>query len=110
MARSLAEAGAAQDTSAPPGGQLQVQIAGFGDGRRLERTDESARQTGQRRADAVRAWLLAGVRDYLRQLGADPVIADSLLPAWPGDRRAQARARDPRAGQAGSGHRAGLPG
>ena len=109
LARWLAEAGAAHDAGTPHGGQLpQVQITGFGNGRRLDPTDESARRTGQRRADAVRARLLSSVRDYLGQLGADPAIADSLLPAELGDRRAQARARDSRGRQAGSGHRAGL--
>ncbi len=82
LARWLAEAGAAHDASTPHGGQLpQVQITGFGNGRRLDPTDGSARRTGQDRADAVRARLLSSVRHYLRQLGADPAIADSVLPA-----------------------------
>ena len=82
LARWLAEAGAAHDPGTRHGGQLpQVQITGFGNGRHLDRTDESARRTGQRRAGVVRARLLASVREHLRQLGADPAIADSLLPA-----------------------------
>ena len=82
LARWLAEEGAAHDAGTPHGGQLPlVQITGFGNGSSLDPAGEPARRTGQERADAVRARLLAGVRDYLRQLGADPAIADSVLPA-----------------------------
>ena len=82
LARWLAEEGAAHGASTPHGRRLpQVQITGFGNGRRFDSTGESARRTGQRRADAVRARLLASVRDYLGQLGADPAIADAMLPA-----------------------------
>ncbi len=87
LARWLAEAGAARGASTPHagtphGGQLpRVQITGFGDELRFDPTGKSARQTGKRRANAVRARLLASVRHYLGQLGADLVIADAMLPA-----------------------------
>ena len=84
LARWLAEAGAGAvpDPGSARGGRLpEVQVTGFGNGRRFDLTDESARRTGQRRAGAVWSRLLAGVREYLGQLGADPAIAGSLLPA-----------------------------
>ena len=103
LARWLAEEGAGYDASGTaPGGELpQVQITGFGNGPGIDRSDESARRTGQRRADVLRARLLAGVGDYLRQLGADPGIAGRLLQAGQGPaRRLPAELR-------GSGHRGG---
>ena len=78
LARGLAEAGA----DAPDAGQLpRAGITGYGNGRFYDRSGESARQTGQRRAEAVRARLLDLVRRYLGELGADPGIAEAMLPA-----------------------------
>ena len=93
LGRWLAEEGAAADASAPRGGQLPlVRVTGYGNGRRVDPTDGSARRTGQRRADAVRARLLAGVGDYLRQL-ARPCHRRLALP--PGE--AAGAPRPPRA-------------
>ncbi|MDX6416341.1 MAG: hypothetical protein QOG28_961, partial [Trebonia sp.] len=104
MAHWLAEVGAWR--RARRGGLPTVHITGYGNGRRLDLSDASARETGQRRADAVRDHLRELVGRYLRLHGVvsrEEVeeVAGELVPRGAGmsgrDLGSRERARQVRA-------------